>query len=70
MSMASYNAVPRQHAAEDRGVFAPDGKMIGRIMPPERCANVCFGGRKRNRLFIAASQSVYSLRSMSKPRGG
>jgi gluconolactonase len=42
-------------------VIAPDGKMIGRIMLPERCANVCFGGKKRNRLFMAASQSVYSL---------
>ena len=42
-------------------VFAPDGKLIGRILLPERCANVCFGGRKRNRLFMAASQSVYSL---------
>ena len=35
--------------------------MIGRIMLPERCANVCFGGKKRNRLFMAASQSVYAL---------
>jgi gluconolactonase len=42
-------------------VFAPDGKLIGRIMLPERCANVCFGGVKRNRLFMAASQSIYSL---------
>jgi gluconolactonase len=42
-------------------VCAPDGKMIGRIMLPERCANVCFGGIKRNRLFMAASQSIYSL---------
>jgi gluconolactonase len=42
-------------------VFAPDGKMIGRILLPERCANLCFGGRKRNRLFMAASQSVYSV---------
>jgi gluconolactonase len=42
-------------------VFAPDGVLIGRILLPERCANVCFGGRKRNRLFMAASQSVYSL---------
>jgi gluconolactonase len=30
-------------------------------MLPERCANVCFGGVKRNRLFMAASQSVYAL---------
>jgi gluconolactonase len=42
-------------------VFAPDGKMIGRILLPERCANVCFGGRKRNRLFMAASQSIYAV---------
>src|SRR5215204_4668002 len=42
-------------------VFAPDGKPIGRIALPERCANVCFGGLKRNRLFMAASQSVYAL---------
>jgi len=42
-------------------VFAPDGKSIGRIALPERCANLCFGGLKRNRLFMAASQSVYAL---------
>src|SRR5436305_2972278 len=33
-------------------VFHPDGTLIGRILLPERCANVCFGGRKRNRLFM------------------
>jgi gluconolactonase len=42
-------------------VFAPDGTRIGRISLPERCANVCFGGMKRNRLFMAASQSLYAL---------
>ena len=42
-------------------VFAPDGKLIGRIALPERCANLCFGGLKRNRLFMAASQSIYAL---------
>jgi gluconolactonase len=42
-------------------VFAPDGDKIGRIRLPERCANICFGGLKRNRLFMAASQSMYSL---------
>jgi gluconolactonase len=41
-------------------VFAPDGTLIGRILLPERCANVCFGGKKRNRLFMAASQSIYT----------
>ncbi len=42
-------------------VFAPDGTPIGHIDLPERCANVCFGGRYRNRLFMAASHSLYSL---------
>jgi gluconolactonase len=42
-------------------VFAPDGTLLGRILLPERCANLCFGGRKRNRLFMTASQSVYAL---------
>ncbi|HWA08742.1 MAG TPA: SMP-30/gluconolactonase/LRE family protein [Opitutaceae bacterium] len=42
-------------------VFSPDGKRIGRIDLPERCANLCFGGTHRNRLFMAASTSVYSL---------
>ena len=42
-------------------VFAPNGTLIGRILLPERCANICFGGRKRNRLFMTASQSVYAL---------
>jgi gluconolactonase len=42
-------------------VFAPDGTRIGAIVLPEQCANICFGGRRNNRLFMAASQSVYSL---------
>ncbi len=42
-------------------IFAPDGDKIGRIRLPERCANVCFGGLKRNRLFMAAGKSLYSL---------
>ena len=42
-------------------IFAPDGEPIGRIALPERCANLCFGGLKRNRLFMAASQSLYAL---------
>ena len=42
-------------------VFNPMGEPIGRIALPERCANLCFGGVKRNRLFMAASQSIYAL---------
>ena len=42
-------------------VFTPQGEPIGHIILPERCANVCFGGKKRNRLFMAAAHSLYSL---------
>ena len=42
-------------------VFARDGALIGAIDLPEGVSNVCFGGVKRNRLFITASQSLYSL---------
>jgi gluconolactonase len=42
-------------------VHSPDGKMIGRIRLPEVCANVTFGGPKRNRLFMAGGQSLYAL---------
>jgi gluconolactonase len=42
-------------------VFAPDGTLIGKIHLPETCANLCFGGAKKNRLFMAASQSLYSI---------
>jgi len=42
-------------------IFNAGGDLIGRIDLPERCANVCFGGLHRNRLFMAASTSIYSL---------
>ena len=42
-------------------VFNPEGRLIGRIDLPERCANLCFGGVHRNRLFMAASTSLYAL---------
>ena len=42
-------------------VWTPEGKLIGRIRLPEVTANVCFGGPKRNRLFMAASQSLYGV---------
>ena len=41
--------------------YAPDGDLIGKIHLPEGCANVCFGGRKKDRLFMCASTSVYAL---------
>jgi len=42
-------------------IFAPDGERIGLIRLPEICGNLCFGGPKRNRLFMAASQSIYAV---------
>jgi gluconolactonase len=42
-------------------VWTPDRKLIGRIRLPEICGNVCFGGPKRNRLFMAGSQSLYAV---------
>jgi gluconolactonase len=42
-------------------IFNPAGEPIGHIALPERCANLCFGGVKRNRLFMAASHSLYAL---------
>ena len=42
-------------------IVAPDGRRIGMIRLPEVCANVCFGGARRNRLFMTASQSLYAV---------
>ncbi len=51
-------------------VFNPAGAAIGRIALPERCANVCFGGRHRNRLFMAASHSLYALHVQTQGAAG
>ena len=42
-------------------IFAPDGQRIGQILLPETPSNLCFGGPKRNRLFVTASQSLYAV---------
>jgi len=42
-------------------VLTPTGERIGMIRLPETCANVCFGGTRRNRLFMASSQSLYAI---------
>ena len=42
-------------------IFAPSGERIGMILLPEICSNVCFGGRKRKRLFMTGSQSLYAV---------
>lgn len=41
--------------------FAPNGDLIGKILIPETVANVCFGGAQLNRLFIAATTSLYAV---------
>jgi gluconolactonase len=42
-------------------IFTPEGERIGQILLPETASNICFGGPKRNRLFITASQSLYAV---------
>jgi len=42
-------------------IFTPEGQRIGQIKLPEVCSNVCFGGLRRNRLFMTASQSLYAV---------
>jgi gluconolactonase len=50
-------------------VWNPAGKLIGRIRIPEIVANVCFGGPKRNRLFMVGSQSVYAVYTSTQGAG-
>ncbi len=42
-------------------IYSPEGKRIGQIVLPEVCSNVCFGGPRRNRLFMTASRSLYAV---------
>jgi gluconolactonase len=41
--------------------FSADGELLGKILVPEAVSNLCFGGPKRNRLFITATSSLYSI---------
>jgi gluconolactonase len=47
--------------AEGVRCYAPDGIHLGTIKVPELVSNVCFGGAKRNRLFITAQTSLYAI---------
>jgi gluconolactonase len=42
-------------------IFSPEGQRIGQILLPEVCSNICFGGPRRNRLFMTASRSLYAV---------
>lgn len=57
------NGAPGVNPADLDGVmvFNPQGKAIGFIRLPERCANLSFGGAKNNRLFMASCHSLYAL---------
>ena len=57
------NGEPDADAAALDGVrvYAPDGRALAHIHLPERCANLCFGGAKMNRLFMASTHSLYAL---------
>ena len=48
-------------AADGVHAYDPDGTRLGKIRIPEVVANVCFGGPKRNRLFICATSSLYAV---------
>jgi gluconolactonase len=50
-------------------VWNPQGKLIGRIRLPEVCANITFGGPKRNRLFMCASTSIFALYTNTQGAG-
>lgn len=47
-------------------VYSPEGILIEEIEVPENPSNVCFGGKERNRLFITARTSVYTLKMKVK----
>ncbi|TRW99640.1 SMP-30/gluconolactonase/LRE family protein [Paracoccus sp. M683] len=49
--------------------WSPQGALLGRIRLPEVCGNICFGGPKRNVLFMAASQSLYALPTATQGAG-
>lgn len=48
-------------AADGVHVYAPSGDLLGKIRVPEVVANVCFGGVKRNRLYICGTTSLYAV---------
>jgi gluconolactonase len=50
-------------------VWSPEAKLLGRIRLPEVCGNITFGGPKRNRLFMAASQSLYAVYTATQGAG-
>jgi gluconolactonase len=56
-------------AGDGVSIYAPDGTLIGRIPVGETVSNVAFGGPKRNRLYITAQTSLYSIYVNTHPYG-
>ena len=56
----TYNGFRRYHAACNH-CHGPDGTLIGKVLIPETCSNLCFAGAKRNRLMICGTTSLYSV---------
>jgi gluconolactonase len=48
-------------AADGVHCFAPDGVLLGKVLVPQVVSNLCFGGPRKNRLFITATTSVYAI---------
>ncbi|TCU37881.1 SMP-30/gluconolaconase/LRE-like protein [Rhizobium azibense] len=48
-------------AADGVHCLAPDGHLMGKILVPETVSNLCFGGRAKHQLFIAATTSIYAI---------
>ncbi|KAF1050054.1 SMP-30/gluconolactonase/LRE family protein [Xylophilus sp.] len=59
--MKAYLPLARPEDLDGVKIFNPQGKLIGFIQLPERCANLTFGGPKNNRLYMASSHSLYAL---------
>ncbi|MDM0117203.1 SMP-30/gluconolactonase/LRE family protein [Variovorax sp. J22R133] len=59
--MKAYLPLARSEDMDGVKIFNAQGKPIGFIKLPERCANLCFGGPKNNRLYMASSHSLYAL---------
>ncbi|MDX8527922.1 SMP-30/gluconolactonase/LRE family protein [Mesorhizobium sp. MSK_1335] len=56
-------------SADSVRVYAPDGTLIGRVLVPELVSNLCFGGPKRNRVYITAQTSLYAIYVNAHPAG-
>jgi gluconolactonase len=50
-------------------VFSAEGKLIGKILLPENCANLCFGGKDGNEVYMTATTSLYRVKVLARGAG-